>query len=289
MARKSDGGGRARSARALDGVSRRIVFCRSTGGPGRPRRRRGCAPGTRRASRCWTRSAPTTTAQLGLARTAPSAGLPRPDRRAKRVGARRRAQHRVHARATCSSARRARRSGGTTRSSSARWSSGRRPTRCDDARPHGRGAAGRVRRAGTRALRSTDVDGAMLAYFEDAGILDLSRPGEQGGHAIGLRNHGTPIPGRRGTRPSSRERWSSRSSRGVRRRLGGFRHSDTVVVRDGRNRGSHGLPERPRRPDDPALTPLPYAHTPRSRGRGSIPNRPQGHPGVPRSTLSTNS
>ena len=46
--------------------------------------------------------------------------LPRPDRPAQLVGARRRAQHRVPSRATCSSPRRARRSGATTPSSSGR-------------------------------------------------------------------------------------------------------------------------------------------------------------------------
>ena len=84
-------------------------------------------------------------ARLGRRR---QGGLSRPDRPPKRVGARDRAQHPSSSAATCSSPRPARPSGDTTRSSSGRWSSARRRDEHAPAlRPHGRRAAGRVRRA----------------------------------------------------------------------------------------------------------------------------------------------
>ena len=82
------------------------------------------------------------------------------------------------------------------------------------------------------ALRSgvtcADVDGAVLKYFEENDLLPLWR--QHTGHAIGLRNHEAPFldvgdhtrvePGmvftiEPGVYPAE---------------IGGFRHSDTVVV-----------------------------------------------------------
>ena len=103
------------SARARAGASTRTGCCRSTRGPARPRPRRVSARGTRRRSRCCRRSAR-------------SAGRPRPTAcRPATAGrsacaARGRTRSRTtssSSRATCSSARRARRSGATTPSSSA--------------------------------------------------------------------------------------------------------------------------------------------------------------------------
>ena len=72
-----------------------------------------------------------------------------------------------------------------------------------------------------------DVDNAVLGYFEANDLLPLWR--QHTGHAIGLRNHEAPFLDVGDRTPSSRA-WCSRSSPGSTAEVGGFRHSDTVVV-----------------------------------------------------------
>ena len=96
-----------------------------------------------------------------------------------------------------------------------------------------------------------DVDGAVLRYFEENDLLPYWR--QHVGHAIGLRNHEAPFldvgdhtlvePGMVFTIEPGL--YSDT--------VGGFRHSDTVVVTAGRNRCADRLPEGHREPDHPGL------------------------------------
>jgi Xaa-Pro dipeptidase len=74
-----------------------------------------------------------------------------------------------------------------------------------------------------------DVDHAVLAYFEEHGILDTWS--QHTGHAIGLRNHEAPFLDV-GDRTAVHAGMVFTIEPGVYvAGLGGFRHSDTVVVR----------------------------------------------------------
>ena len=106
---------------------------------------------------------------------------------------------------------------------------GRRPTRCEGT------STTCARRSGSRSTHCDQVSRAATStvqcstYFEEHGILDTWS--QHTGHAIGLRNHEAPFLDVGDETPSSRG-WSSRSSRvSTSPGLGGFRHSDTVVVR----------------------------------------------------------
>ena len=102
-----------------------------------------------------------------------------------------------------------------------------------------------------------DVDRAVLAYFEESGILDTWS--QHTGHAIGLRNHEAPFLDVGDTTPVEAGMVFTIEPGVYVAGLGGFRHSDTVVVRRGRDRDPDGLPERHRVPHAPALTAAGYA------------------------------
>ena len=149
--------------------------------------------------------------------------------------------------ATCSSPRRARRSGATTPSSSAGWSSARRPTSsggCSSTpsprRKPRSPRSGRGRRAPTSTARScaTSRSTTSLRYWR-----------QHTGHGIGLRNHEAPFldlgdptvlePGMVFTvEPGLYDS-----------ALGGFRHSDTVVVTEDGMEKLTDYPTRHRQPD----------------------------------------
>ena len=91
-----------------------------------------------------------------------------------------------------------------------------------------RRAAGRVRRL-RPGVTCADVDRAVLAYFEENGILDTWS--QHTGHAIGLRNHEAPFLDV-GDHTLVEAGMVFTIEPGVYvAGLGGFRHSDTVVVR----------------------------------------------------------
>ena len=75
-----------------------------------------------------------------------------------------------------------------------------------------------------------DVDGAVLKYFEDNDLLPYWR--QHVGHGIGLRNHESPFLDI-GDRTVIQSGMVFTIEPGVYQEgLGGFRHSDTVVVTD---------------------------------------------------------
>ena len=178
-----------------------------------------------------------------------SAGLPRPDRRAERVGARRRAQHRVP------TGRRARHRDERARvgvQRRARARDGGRSADRRDALPleHMRAA----QRVAFDALRPGVTCGRRPGRpppFRENGIFDTWS--QHTGHAIGLRNHEAPFldvgDDGRGSRG-----WCSPSSPGsTRRRTPGLPPLGHCRAAR-RDRDPHGLPERDRRPVAAALT-----------------------------------
>ena len=74
-----------------------------------------------------------------------------------------------------------------------------------------------------------DVDRAVLGYFEEHGILDTWR--QHTGHAIGLRNHEAPFLDVGDRTPVEVGMVFTIEPGVYAAGLGGFRHSDTVVVR----------------------------------------------------------
>ena len=203
-----------------------IGCCRSTRASVRPRRRQASAPATRRRSQCSPHLARRrATAGLGRRRLR---RLPRPDRAAQLLGACGGAQHRVPGR------RRARHGDeradlGVQRGARAR----------DDHRAADRRDAPPVRSCGCRTagrLRGASARGHLRRRrrCSDA-VLRGERPPRRAGastpgHAIGLRNHEAPFLDLGDHTPSS-PAWCSRSSQALYSpTVGGFRHSDTVVV-----------------------------------------------------------
>jgi Xaa-Pro aminopeptidase len=75
-----------------------------------------------------------------------------------------------------------------------------------------------------------DVDGAVLAYFEQNGLLPYWR--QHTGHAIGLRNHEAPFLDVGDPTPIEPGMVFTIEPGVYDREIGGFRHSDTVVVTD---------------------------------------------------------
>jgi Xaa-Pro dipeptidase len=75
-----------------------------------------------------------------------------------------------------------------------------------------------------------DVDGAVLRYFEDNGLLPYWR--QHTGHAIGLRNHEAPFLDIGDQTPVEAGMVFTVEPGLYDDELGGFRHSDTVVVVD---------------------------------------------------------
>jgi len=73
-----------------------------------------------------------------------------------------------------------------------------------------------------------DVDGAVLRYFEDNGLLPLWR--QHTGHAIGLRNHEAPFLDVGDQTPVEPGMVFTIEPGVYSDEIGGFRHSDTVVV-----------------------------------------------------------
>ena len=157
-----------------------------------------------------------------------SAGLPRPDRPPQRVGPRRRPQHRVPG------GRRPRDRDERPRLGLQRRARARddhRPADRRDAapvRPHGRRPAGGVRRAPPRRhLRRRRPGRARLPRGE--------RPAARTGGSTSATGSGCATTRRRSstsaTTPWSSPGWCSRSSpASTTDEIGGFRHSDTVVV-----------------------------------------------------------
>ena len=95
-----------------------------------------------------------------------------------------------------------------------------------------------------------DVDSAVLRYFEANDLLPYWRQHDD--HGIGLRNHERGSSTSATTRWSSRA-WCSRSSRALLDEIGGFRHSDTVVVTPDGIDVLTFVPEGHRKPDHHGL------------------------------------
>ena len=160
--------------------------------------------------------------------------LPRADRRCAARGRTRSRTTSSSRPATCSSPRRARRSGATTPSSSAAWSSARRPTRCGgSSTTSSRRSRPRSPRSGP-ARRAPTSTAPSCATSRSNDLLPYWRQHTGHGDRAAQPRGAVPRP-RRPHRRSSRA-WSSRSSRAcTTRAIGGFRHSDTVVVTERRD------------------------------------------------------
>ena len=230
-------------------------------GGGEPARRR-----TRRRSRCSRRSATrsagssdrtTASRRATAARSAP-----------QRLGARDRAQHRVRARRH---ARHRDRRAGVGLQRGARAGDGHRPAERRAAaalRPRGRRAAGRVRRAppGRHVRRRRRRRHALLR----GATICCPYWRQHTGHAIGLRNHEAPFLDLGDHTPVEPGMVFTIEPGVYDDELGGFRHSDTVVVTDDGIEHPDRLPERPREPDAPAVV---WRSSPR-RQKGPMRFRP---------------
>jgi Xaa-Pro aminopeptidase len=75
-----------------------------------------------------------------------------------------------------------------------------------------------------------DVDGAVLRYFEEHDLMPLWK--QHAGHAIGLRNHEAPFLDVGDATPVEPGMVFTIEPGVYKEGLGGFRHSDTVVVAD---------------------------------------------------------
>jgi len=73
-----------------------------------------------------------------------------------------------------------------------------------------------------------DVDGAVMRYFEDNGLLSYWR--QHTGHAIGLRNHEAPFLDLGDSTPIEPGMVFTVEPGVYDAEIGGFRHSDTVAV-----------------------------------------------------------
>ena len=101
-----------------------------------------------------------------------------------------------------------------------------------------------------------DVDGAVMRYFEENDLLRYWR--QHTGHGDRPAQPRGAVPRRRRPHAARARAWSSRSSRvSTTPTIGGFRHSDTVVVTEDGIDDPDRLPERHREPDAPGLTSVP--------------------------------
>jgi Xaa-Pro aminopeptidase len=80
-------------------------------------------------------------------------------------------------------------------------------------------------------ITCADVDGAVLGYFEDNGLMPYWR--QHVGHGIGLRNHEAPFLDVGDHTPIEPGMVFTIEPGLYSSEIGGFRHSDTVVVTDG--------------------------------------------------------
>ena len=135
----------------------------------------------------------------------------------------------------------------------ARARDGRRRADRRDAPPVRPHAAPRSRRRSTRSVPASRVRTSTARcsrYFEANGLLPYWR--QHVGHAIGLRNHEAPFLDVGDHTPVEPGMVFTIEPGVYAPGLGGFRHSDTVLVTAGRDRDPHRLPVGPREPDDPA-------------------------------------
>ena len=112
-----------------------------------------------------------------------------------------------------------------------------------------------------------DVDGAVMGYFAEH---DLQRYWRQHtGHGAGLRNHEAPFLDVGDPTPLEPGMVFTIEPGLYDPEVGGFRHSDTVVVTEEGYRPPHRVPERPREPDASRLRAAGVrhrCHTPAVRG-----------------------
>ena len=190
--------------------------------------------------------------------------LPGSDRAAELLGARGRAQHRVSGR------RRARDRDERADLGLQRGARARDDHRAADRRdapplrPH-RGRAEAAFAALRPGVTCADVDGAVMRYFEEHDLLPYWR--QHTGHAIGLRNHEAPFLDLGDFTVVDVGMVFTIEPGLYASTIGGFRHSDTVVVRPRRHRRPDRVPARSREPHDPGLRPA-RRRGPATGGRG---------------------
>ena len=97
-----------------------------------------------------------------------------------------------------------------------------------------------------------DVDGAVMRYLEQHDLLRYWR--QHTGHAIGLRNHEAPFLDLGDHTPIEPGMVFTIEPGLYDSAIGGFRHSDTVVVSEDGIEILTDYPQRPREPHDPGVS-----------------------------------
>ena len=174
--------------------------------------------------------------------------------------------------ATCSSPGRGRRCGATTRSSSARWCIGE-PSSDEQRRlfEHMKAAQEVAFEAIRPGARCADVDRAVRGYYEEHDLMHVLEAPHRPCDRPALSRGAVPRHGRR--HGDQGRAWCSPSSlASMTPGLGGFRHSDTVLVTDTGLELDHAISARPRELDAAGLGLRPSSGSskaPERCGRGS--------------------